>query len=281
MIDRRWRCLPVTAGVAIAASMAIAQRSVEPDPISGAAKSAGDAKAQPSEAFSPAFEVATVKPAASSADGHTHINYPSDGRFSAINIPLLELMGWAYGMPKKQILEGPSWLGSTHFDIQAKSDAETDGELRKLSPDQGLEVKRRMVQALLADRFNLKVHGETRVLPSYDLLLAKGGSKLQVSHANGKSLGIRPTSFDGESLTTTIIAEQLSQIAGRVVVDKTNLTGRYDLKLQWSADEAPVTEDSAPSLFTAIQEQLGLKLEPAKDPVAVLILDHVELPSAN
>jgi uncharacterized protein (TIGR03435 family) len=227
----------------------------------------------------PTFEVATIKPAAPSPDGHTHINYPPDDRFSAINITLLALMQWAYSMPEKQILDGPPWLGSTRFDIQAKAD--NGDQIKSLSSEQVSELKRRMVQALLADRFHLKLHEETRTLPAYDLVLAKGGSKLQASQSNGKSIGTSRTYFNGQGLTMILIAEELSKITGRVVVDKTGLSDRYDFKLQWSADDAPVTDNSGPSLFTAIQEQLGLKLEPAKEAAPVLVIDHVDPPTPN
>jgi uncharacterized protein (TIGR03435 family) len=227
----------------------------------------------------PAFEVATIKPAAPSPDGHTHINYPPNNRFSATNITLLTLMQWAYGMPERQILEGPSWLSSTRFDIQAEADL--GDRMKSLTSEQGNELKRRMVQALLVDRFQLKLHTETRTLPAYDLVVAKGGTKLQPSQSNGKSFGIGRTHFEGQGLGVTSIAEDLSKITGRVVVDKTSLTGRYDFKLLWTADDAPATDGDPPTLFTAIQEQLGLKLESAKEPVPVLVIDHVDQPSPN
>jgi len=226
----------------------------------------------------PTFEVATIKPTGPSSDGHTHINYPPGDRFSTSNITVLNLMQWAYDMPEKQILEGPPWLGSTRFDIQATADTD---RIKGLTGVQDRDLKRRMVQALLADRFHLKLHQETRALPAYDLVLAKGGPKLQSNKSGGGSFGVGRTHFNGEGLTMTSIAEELSLITGRVVVDKTNLAGRYDLKLEWSADDAPASDNSAPSLFTAIQEQLGLKLEPAREPVPVLVIDHVEAPSEN
>jgi uncharacterized protein (TIGR03435 family) len=225
----------------------------------------------------PAFEVDTIKPAAPSPDGHTHINYPPGDNFSAINITLLNLMQWAYKMPEKQILDGPSWLSSTRFDIQAK--AYPTAQLKPLRFDQ--DLKRRMVQGLFADRFHLKLHQETRALPAYDLVIAKNGSKLQLSKSNGKTVRVGRSYFNGEGLTTPLIAEELSLISGRIVVDKTNLTDRYDLKLQWTPDDAPATNNSAPSFFTAIQEQLGLKLESAKEAVPVLVIDHIELPTPN
>jgi uncharacterized protein (TIGR03435 family) len=227
----------------------------------------------------PAFEVATIRPAATSFDGHTHINYPPNDRFSATNITLLSLMQWAYGMPETQILNGPAWLASSRFDIQAEADI-GDG-MKSLTSEQGNELKRRMVQNLLAERFQLKLHSETRTLPSYDLLLIKGGSKLQQSQSSGKSIGVGRTHFNGQGLGMTSIAEELSKITGRVVVDKTGLTGRYDFKLLWTADDAPVTDSDSPTLFTAIQEQLGLKLESAREAVPVLIVDHVDPPTPN
>jgi uncharacterized protein (TIGR03435 family) len=274
--SRKGKVLFLAVGMAAGACSLMAQSSIDSVPRTSE-KNPSDEKA--SLPFT--FEVATIKPAAPSPDGHTHINYPSDGRFSAINITLLALMEWAYGMPQKQILDGPSWLASARFDIQAKSDAVTDKQLRSVPPDQGRELKRRMLQALLADRYNLTFHQETRILPAYDLIVAKGGLKLQATQSSGKSIGVGNTHFNGQGLTTTLIAEQLSQIAGRIVVDKTRLTDRYDLKLQWTPDSVPTTEDSAPSLFTAIQEQLGLRLEPAKEPIPVMVIDHIEEPSAN
>ena len=225
----------------------------------------------------PAFEVATIKPAAPSPDGHTHINYPPGDNFSAINVTLLELMQWAYKIPEKQILDGPSWLSSTHFDIQAKADP--TGQIKPLRFDQ--DLKRRMVQGLFADRFHLKLHPETRALPAYDLVIAKSGSKLQPAKSDGKTIRVGRSYFNGQGLTTALIAEQLSLITGRIVVDKTNLTDSYDLKLQWTPDDAPTSNNSAPSFFTAIQEQLGLKLESAKEAIPVLVIDHIELPTPN
>jgi uncharacterized protein (TIGR03435 family) len=231
-----------------------------------------------SQTSTPSFEVATIRVSGPSSDGHTHINYPLGDRFSATNITVLALMQWACSMPEKQILEGPSWLASTRFDFQAKADTE---QMKGVASEQDRDLKRRMVQALLAERFQLKFHQETRTLPAYDLVLAKSGSKLHPTRSNGKSIGTGRTYFNGEGLTMILFAQELSQITGRVVVDKTNLTERYDVKLQWSSDDAPTTDNSAPSLFTAVQEQLGLKLEPAKESVPVLVIDRIEMPTPN
>ena len=227
------------------------------------------------------FEVATVKPAAPSADGHTHINYPDGGAFSASNITLAALMQWAYDMPKNRILDAPPWFDATRFDLLAKADAETDKTLRNLPGKESGEAKRRMVQAMLAERFGMKLHEETRTLPAYDLEVAKGGTKLQPTHDAGKSIGTGRTHFNGSGLTVALIAQQLSEISGRVVMDKTNLPDRYDLKLEWTPDDAPPSENSAPSFFTAVQEQLGLRLVPAKESARVIVIDQIEQASAN
>ena len=227
------------------------------------------------------FEVATVKPAAPSPDGHVHINYPPGGGFSAINITVLALMEWAYSMPARQILDGPPWLDAARFDIQAKADPATDIRLRNLSSNEGQEAKRRMVQALLAERYGLLLHAETRVLPAYDLILARGGSKLVPSIGNNHAVGLGRTHLQGENLTVAALAEQLSLLTGRIVVDKTSLPGHYDVKLQWSSDDGVPTEDSSPTLFVALQEQLGLKLQAVKQPVPVLVIDRIAQPSVN
>ena len=127
----------------------------------------------------------------------------------------------------------------------------------------------------------MKLHEETRTLPAYDLEVAKGGTKLQPSQSSGRSIGIGRNHFNGSGLTAATIAEQLSLIAGRVVIDKTALPDRYDLKLEWTPDDATAGDNSAPSFFTAVQEQLGLKLVPAKEPVRVLVIDRIEQASAN
>ena len=227
------------------------------------------------------FEVATVKPAAPSPDGHTHINYPDGGAFSASNITLAALMQWAWDMPKNRILDAPPWFDATRFDLQAKADAETDKQLRSMPGDASREAKRRMVQTMLAERFAMKLHEETRTLPAYDLQIAKGGSKLPASTSSGKSISTGRTRFTATGLTTALIAQQLSEITGRVVVDKTGLPDRYDVKLEWTPDDATAGDSSAPSFFTAVQEQLGLKLVPAKEPVRVIVIDQIEQASAN
>lgn len=145
-----------------------------------------------------------------------------------------------------------------------------------------------MLQALLADRFTLKVHQETRELPIYTLVVAKGGPRFQPSKINGTTInsGIAYITVVGSDHTVALLAEQLSRTLGRVVMDKTGLDGRYELTLKWATDEGGAgtggsSADAGPSIFTAIQEQLGLKLESGKGPIPILVVDHLEKPSEN
>jgi uncharacterized protein (TIGR03435 family) len=167
------------------------------------------------------------------------------------------------------------------MDIQAKTDAAADAKLKAMSNTDANAEKRRMVQALLAERFALNVHTETQMLSALDLVV-DGASKLNESTGtNNKRWDMGRTYLRGTGLPADVIAEQLSHVAGKVVVDRTGLTGRYDVKLEWAPDDGSAPSSDAPSFFRAIQEQLGLKLIPAKEPLQVLVLDHVEQPSAN
>lgn len=231
-------------------------------------------------AITSGFEVATIKPTSPANDGRTHINYPAGGDFSASNVTLMGLLAWAYDMPDKRILNAPDWITNQRFDLQAKTDAATDVKLRDMPGDDEHVEKRRLVQALLADRFALKLHRETQTLSALDLIV-DGTAKLPESTANGKRWDMGRTYLRGTGLTSDVIAEQLSRAAGRVVVNRTGLTGSYDIKLEWSPDDGSAPNSNAPSFFRAIQEELGLKLVPAKEPLEVLIVDSVSQPSAN
>jgi uncharacterized protein (TIGR03435 family) len=156
-----------------------------------------------------------------------------------------------------------------------------------------------MIVALLKDRFHLLAHIEIKTLPVYDLVIAKGGSKLKedaVPLSNSTDPGktpfnLKPGSFmisdsqmTGVAIPVSMLASNLTFQVERNVIDKTGLTGRYDINLKWTpAEQEGKTENSAdaPDLFTALQEQLGLKLEPSKGPVDTLVVDHVEMPTAN
>ena len=245
----------------------------------------------PVAAAPPTFEAATVKINKSGSSGsHTDFGH---GRYSATNIALKNLMHYsAYGVPEPRILGGPKWLDSERFDIEAKVDSSVVDQMRTLSPEQSKLQRQAMFQQLLPDRFKLSVHWETRELPVYALVVAKNGPKLQVSTKPGSGTSSGNGLFTAEGMTLVEISQSLTQELatelGRVVIDKTGLAGRYDVTLKWTPETngAPAdngTEDSSngPSIFTALQEQLGLKLESTKGPVQVLVIDHIEMPSEN
>jgi uncharacterized protein (TIGR03435 family) len=244
----------------------------------------------------PAFEVAAIK-LNQSGSGSSHSD-TNNGRFTATNVSLKSLMEYsAYGIPGNRILDGPKWLDSTKFDIEAKMDDTAAEHLRTLAHGPRRLQTQAMFQQLLADRFKLAVHWETRELPVYALTLAKKGPKLQPTKEATEGSGTSShnsrsgSEFTAKGVTMPELAEaltqELSRELGRDIIDKTEVKGRYDLTLKWTPDAGAATDsaassaDSGPSIFTAVQEQLGLKLEPAKAPVQVLVIDHAEMPSEN
>jgi uncharacterized protein (TIGR03435 family) len=250
--------------------------------------------AQTSAATPQAFDVASVHLSdPSKDDGHHHIyNDPSESHFRTANLSVKDLIQFAYGLPGTQVLGGPAWLDTAMFDIDAKSDASVDARLHALPSAEARSQKQLMVQALLADRFQLKTHQETRQLPVYALVVAnaKNGPKFKPSDKSGTTIdtGRSRLHIAGSDDTVAILARELAVSLGRVVLNHSGLTGRYDLTLKWTPDDAPapllngVPDPSAPpDIFTAIQEQLGLKLEPTKGPVPVLVIDQIEMPSEN
>jgi uncharacterized protein (TIGR03435 family) len=246
-------------------------------------------------ANSPVFDVAAIRQNNSDHTARSHIYYsPGDGSFRAINVPMKMLLQFAFGLPETRIIGGPDWLSSIKFDVDAKADSSIDARMSTLSGDDARQEKQKMVRALLADRFKLIDHMETRELPIYILAPAKGGSKLQPSKSNGTTVDSWNNKIDvrGGDNTVALLAEELSKRLGRVVIDKTGIQGRYDILLNWTPDDGAAgplnggggisaAADSGPSIFTAIQEQLGLKLESQKGPVEVLVIDSVDMPSAN
>ncbi len=243
----------------------------------------------------PAYDVASVKPNKSGENMMRIMNRP-DG-FGCTNISLRTLIGNAYGIRQDLISGGPGWVDSTGFDVEAKVSAEDVEAFKKLNGRQ----RNSLLQALLADRFHLKVHQETRTLPMYDLLLAKGGSRMKANPPATPSpdaakdpeaarprgmITMGPGMLKGQGLPMTSIANQLSYILEATVTDKTGLTGDFDFELKWTPDDAgPANADASSephvSIYTAVQEQLGLKLRPTRGPVDTLIIDHAELPSEN
>jgi uncharacterized protein (TIGR03435 family) len=243
----------------------------------------------------PSYDVASVKPNKSGENMMRIMNHP-DG-FSCNNISLKTLIGNAYGIRQDLITGGPGWVDSTGFDVEAKVSAEDVEAFKKLNGRQ----RNTLLQALLADRFHLKVHHETKILPMYDLLLAKGGSRMKANPPVPPSpdaakdpeaakprgmMTMGPGMLKGQGLSMTSIANQLSYALEATVVDKTGLTGDFDFDLKWTPDDAgPAKGDASTepnvSIYTAVQEQLGLKLQPTKGPVDTLVIDHAEQPSEN
>ena len=235
------------------------------------------AQPQPSPEAQATFEVASIKfhpgPITFSSDPS-----PRGRRVTGTASTLLDLITTAYGVKYDQISGGPNWADSDHYDIAAK--AEGEGTLTKVEAQ-------RMLQTLLADRFQLRIHRETREVAAYALVVGKSGHKLKESTADepGKNfvrtdgIGLHMVATKG---TMEYLASQLSGSAGRPVVDRTGFTGFYAFTLDWIPATRTLEPDSdAPSMFTAIQEQLGLKLEPTKVPYPMLIIDHAEKPTEN
>lgn len=223
------------------------------------------------------FEVASIKvhpePVTASADPSVH-----GSRMTGVASTLLDLITTAYGVKYDQISGAPGWAGTVHYDLNAKAEGE-----EPITKDQA----RQMLQALLAERFRLKVHRETREVPIYALVVGKSGSKMKESTADAPGNNFTRTSGVGLHMEMThgtmeALARQLSASAGRPVHDRTGLTGYYAYQLDWLPPGRSAEPDSdTPSIFTAIQEQLGLKLEPAKGSVEMLIIDSAERPSEN
>ncbi len=255
-----------------------------------------------SEAKTPSYEIVSIRP--NKSDALMNEDEPADG-FIAKAITLHQLVAIAYaGTPFSLIdtqIEGePSWLRSEKFDVTAKVDDSEIAALKKVEDGDGIAafvqalaqgvptVRMRMLQELLADRFKLKVHYVTKELPVYNVVMAKGGAKVKKSSETDSKkgdLGFSDGKIKGKSVPLSLLPVMFSFVreVGRPVIDRTGLEGLYDLELKWTPEghvgELPA--DAPPGLFTAIQEQMGLKLEAAKGPVKVLVIDHVERPSAN
>ena len=229
----------------------------------------------------PAYEVATIK--------------PWDGKGFEMP-PLRVYIQQAFGISPNTVgrVIGPDWINSTRYVIQSKSPDSIRDAMQTMTAAERYRENALMMQSLLADRFQLKAHFETREMPVYQLVLAKGGSKLKEEPDPTKHrFGMNPSSFRGSATIHDLIdmLECAADIGGRAVIDQTGLTGVYDFSLKWKPMEvtsAPGVESgSTPppdvegaSLFTAIEE-IGLKLVPTKAPGQVLVIDRIEQPSPN
>jgi uncharacterized protein (TIGR03435 family) len=236
-----------------------------------------------------AYEAVAIKPHKTVLDNNMSSRGTVDG-FSTSGMTIPVLLQSAFNLKTRdQIIGLPSWAASDSFDIEAKMDADTAAALQKLPKEERRPARQQMMQALLADRFQLKVHHESRELPIYNLVAAKSGVKMKSSTSDSSGSSMSDKSFTAHGLPLEAIVFYFSNIVGRQVVDKTGLTGNYDFTLTWTPDEmrapsdasAATAADSGPSIFSAIEEQLGLKLVSAKGPVDVIVVDHVERPSEN
>lgn len=275
----------------------------------------------------PKYEVATVKPS-TEQDGRIRMMMTPDGaEFNGVQVQML--LQQAFGVERDRIDGAPDWVRSKRFDIAAKVAPEDAPTLDKLK----IEQRRAMLLPLLEERFGLKYHHETRELPMYSLIIAKGGPKLKVSTtppppppgapaapggpaapdgpspAAGSSrqrpgpggpgmMRMSPGEIDANGGGMPFLAHALSALLGRSVVDKTGLTGNYDFNLKWTPDESTMPrigpagggpppqadasiDPNGPTLFTALEEQLGLKLHSEKGKVDVIVIDHIDLPTEN
>ena len=221
---------------------------------------------------SPTFEVASVR---LNTSGESGGSIDRQGNQIVIrNRPLRDIILNAYRLQRYQLVGGFDWINTTRFDVIAKE-------------PEGVPGNPRMMQALLVDRFKLRVHNETRQMPIYALVQGTDkrlSPQLQVAPPDSKRSGNAvPGPIRFRAYSTADLAGNLSNWAGRLVVDRTGLMDRYDGDLSWTPDDAPpgVADPNAPSLFTAVEEQLGLKLQSATGPVEVLVIDSVERPTPD
>jgi uncharacterized protein (TIGR03435 family) len=255
-------------------------------------QSRAQSQAQNTTAIEPGYEVASVKPNKAGSD-QSRLIFPPDG-IAATNVTLQMLIRAAYGVQDYQISGAPNWLKSEKYDIEAKMNGSVADELQKLGLDQRKLKRNRMLQVLLAERFKLSLHSGTKELPVYALVIAKGGPKLHEGKHSVMRLGKGELTSQGVGIA--LLARALSRQLSRPVLDKTGLMGYYEFTLHWTPDEsqtfigfdgtiipdnAPPPDSSGLSVFAAVQEQLGLKLESQKGPVEILVIDHVEKPSEN
>jgi uncharacterized protein (TIGR03435 family) len=276
-----------------------------------------DAQSSPTPGTSPAFEIASVRENRS-PEGFVQLGIEPGGRFMARNMPLRMLIRTAYQLQDAQLIGGPEWVSTNRFDVLAKGEGNVP--LNFPGPGAPAGPLQLMLQSLLAERFSLRVHRERSELPIYAVLLARNDGKLgpqlrrtavdcmATAAAGGRDTrslapapgehphcGTRfvPGRITGGGLLMSQFAMSLSQSVQRIVVDRTGLTGYFDIDLKWTpqlmsqggtppgALPLPPVDPSGPSIFTAVQEQLGLKLEPTKSSVDVLVIDHVEPPTPD
>lgn len=247
----------------------------------------------------PTFDVATVKPS-DSPNLLARIMLPPDG-LSVVNLPMNIILHMAYGTESDRILGIPEWIHDQRYDIEAKVDAENAPALKHRTSRERYS----MLVPLLQDRFNLKFHHETRVLPVYVLTIAKGGSKLEAAKPYDPAAKTTRTyrmgfgTVDMDNMAMENLVNLLASELQRTVVNETGLTGRYIVKLHWTpeimlarqenapagvagkAESMQAPDTSAPPIFDALPQQLGLRLDSQKRSLDVIVIDHIEKPSPN
>jgi uncharacterized protein (TIGR03435 family) len=244
------------------------------------------------------FDIAVIRQSPP-PDANFHVSVsspPHSSRFQATNLPLKTLIQIAYGYDAP-IVGAPDWTANTFYDILAHSDEAADAKLAKLTDNEVRLEKRNAIRVLLAERLGLKTHFETRDSSIYNLVVAKGGVKMQLVpppppqdgdtpaappvadvQAHGSQHGLE---FVGSNASLRAIAAPLSAMVEKPVVDKTGLTGTYNYTLQFGREWSEHDPDTWPSIFTAVQEQLGLKLEAVHESVPNLVIDHITKPTEN
>jgi len=291
------RIFLLTVAATVAATVPIAFSAAQSTPIR--------AQSQPA-AFDPSgfkFEVASIKPT-KTPDAGWYLNSTADG-IAGRNVPLDYLVHSAFGIYEDFRWSGaPKWMSSDCYDVEAKMESSVSEQFRQLPRAHRILAGNHMLQLLLEERFNLQVHHDTKELPVYFLVIAKNGLKLQESKPSPNDKHSENGSWGGGGLrdgVTTVtatyvpieqLASQLTNIVHRKVLDNTGLTGRFDLTLRYTPEYIALQSPSAGapegqqvpasvSIFTAVQEQLGLKLESGKSLVEIIVIDHIEKPSGN
>jgi uncharacterized protein (TIGR03435 family) len=225
------------------------------------------------------FDVVSIKPS-DPLSNIMHIGIGPGGSFEASGVNLMSLIVQAYDVRGFQIVGGTGWMNDDKYTIITK-----DRTAIQPGPE-AQDQLRAKVRAMLADRFQLRIHREMREMPVYALTIAKGGVKMRAAPADEKNdVGLNASRTDeaksaveGKKLPVDVLTRFLSNQVGRTVVDRTGLTGQYNFRLVYSPDLGDTT---GPSIFTAVQEQLGLKLESGKGPVEVVVIDQAEKPSRD
>ena len=219
----------------------------------------------------PSFEVASVRLTPPGSIGFTSTSNSGAATFTATNITLELLIAMAFGVESNRILSKQSWIESEHYDVSAKAPGGQGISNEQLKP---------MLRQLLADRFKLSVHREPKEVQGYSLQVAKGGAKLEASKGIQSRGAILKGGLRGYDIPLDTLAGMLSTPLGRPVVNETGLEGKFDISLDYAIDGA--ADSTLPSIFTALQERLGLKLIPQKVRIETLVIDHAErIPSEN